>query len=79
MPDFNKKIAQMIIIGASLMFSSVLLSLLMTIRIIEPSFVLVFASSSLSIVGLVMGFYGLYELLLTRRTKGSKEEIRSYE
>jgi len=73
MPDLEEKPTKMIIIGANLMVLSFLLSLLMTIKIIEPNFILVFASYSLSIAGLVIGCYGLYHSLLIRRTKASKE------
>ncbi len=58
-----------IVIGAGLMVLSFLLSLLMTIRVIEPSFLLAFASYSFSIAGLIIGFHGLYNLILTRRSK----------
>jgi len=72
MPDLEKESTKMIIIGASLMVSSFLLFLLMTIKVIEPNFILIFASHSLSIAGLVIGYHGLYHSLLTRRTKKSK-------
>jgi hypothetical protein len=63
-----------IIIGVNLMVLSFLLSLLMTIRSIEPSFILAFASYALSLAGLVMGFHGLYGLILIRRSKESGEK-----
>jgi len=61
-----------ILIGASLMVLSFLLSLLMTIRVIEPSFILAFGAYSLSITGLLIGLHGLYNIISTRRSKESK-------
>jgi len=75
MPNLDKESTKMIIIGVNLMVLSCLLFLMMTIKIMEPNFILIFASYSLSLAGLVIGFYGLYGLyhsLLTRRNKESK-------
>lgn len=69
MLDLEKNRTKIILIGATLIVSGFLLSLLMAIRIIKPNFILLFASCSLSIAGSVIGFYVLYTSSLTRRTK----------
>ncbi len=59
-----------IILGAFLMFLSFLLTLFSVIRLIEPSFILMFLLYSLSLVGLVIGLHGLYTFLLAKRSSG---------
>jgi len=56
-----------IILGAFLMFLSFILTLFSVIRIIEPSFILMFLLYSLSLAGLVIGLHGLYTFILAKR------------
>ncbi|MEM3578941.1 MAG: hypothetical protein QXL54_01805 [Candidatus Bathyarchaeia archaeon] len=56
-----------IILGAALMFLSFLLTLLSVVRLIEPSFILMFLFYSLSLAGLIVGLHGLYTFILAKR------------
>ncbi len=47
---------KLILFGAFLLILSFLLSLLMTIRVIQPNFLLIFVTYSLSVAGLVIGY-----------------------
>ncbi|MBS7618072.1 hypothetical protein KEJ25_05660 [Candidatus Bathyarchaeota archaeon] len=58
-----------IIIGAFLLTTSFLISLFMVIDILEPSFPLSFFAFSASFVGLLLGFHGLYGLVLRYKKK----------
>ncbi|MGQ9479174.1 MAG: hypothetical protein ACUVQ0_04010 [Thermoproteota archaeon] len=62
-----------VLIGLLLMVSSFLLSFLMIIRILELDLylmmVLSFILYALSLIGLVLGLHGLYELLIPHRRK----------
>jgi hypothetical protein len=58
---------ELILIGFLLVFFGFLMPLLMTIRVIEASFLLSFVSYGASIVGLVMGTYGAAIIVRSRR------------
>jgi Co/Zn/Cd efflux system component len=58
-----------ILIGALLLIVSFLISLFMVIRILEPSFSLSFFAFSVSLVGLLIGFHGIYGLVLKYKKK----------
>ncbi len=58
-----------IVIGAFLLTASFLISFFMVIDILEPSFLLSFFAFSVSFVGLLLGFHGLYGLVLRYKKK----------
>jgi len=62
-----------IIAGVAMMFSGFVLSLLMTIKSITPSFILAFGSYAISLAGFVFGFHGLYSIILVRRSEKARE------
>jgi len=58
-----------ITVGAFLLVTSFLISLLMVIGVLEPSFPLSFLAFSASFAGLLIGFHGLYGVILRYRKK----------
>jgi len=56
-----------ILIGALLLISSFLISLLMVIDILEKSIILSIFTFFSSFAGLAIGFHGIYGLILSRR------------
>lgn len=58
-----------IVIGAFLLVTSFLISLFMVIGVLDPSFSLSFFAFSASFVGLLLGFHGLYGLVLRYKKK----------
>jgi len=56
-----------IILGTFLLFLSFFLTLLTVIKVMEPSFLLMFLFYSLSLTGLVIGLHGLYGFIFAKR------------
>ncbi|MEM1507551.1 MAG: hypothetical protein QW702_05735 [Candidatus Bathyarchaeia archaeon] len=59
-----------IIIGGIMLVVSFLISFLMVIGILEKSYVLSIAAFTSSFAGLLIGYHGIYGLIVTRRRKG---------
>jgi len=68
----GKNFIRIILIGANLIILGFLLSILMVVRVIEPSFLLLFISCALSTAGLAIGVI-LYTSLLARRAEKTME------
>jgi len=62
-----------IIVGVIMMILGFFSSLLMTIRVLQPDFILAFGSYGLSLAGFVIGAHGLYGIILVRRSKEPRE------
>jgi hypothetical protein len=56
-----------IVVGGSLLVVGFLTSFLMVIDVIEKSIILSILAFSLSLAGLIIGLYGIYGLVLSRR------------
>jgi hypothetical protein len=60
---------ELILIGFLLVFFSFFSALLMTIRVIQPSFFLSFISYAASVIGLILGLIGAASYVHNRRGK----------
>lgn len=58
MSKFTPK--KMMVAGAALLVLGVVFPFLMVLKIVEPSFWLSFLSQACSVIGMFMGFYGLF-------------------
>lgn len=64
-PSLNPKL--MIFIGVMLMILGVVLPLLMIIKVIPSTFFLGFFSYSVSLLGMILAFLGLFSVISSRR------------
>jgi hypothetical protein len=58
---------RVILIGFLLVLIGFVVPLLMVIRLIEPGFLLGFASYGASVVGLILGLFGAVEIYMRRK------------
>ncbi|MCX8171756.1 MAG: hypothetical protein N3E47_07355 [Candidatus Bathyarchaeota archaeon] len=59
-----------IIVGGVMLVASFLISFLMVIGVIEKSYVLSIITFISSFAGLLIGYHGIYGLIIARRKKG---------
>lgn len=64
---------QMIVIGVILLLAGVVLPLLMVVKIITSTYFLNFLAFGCSLVGMVLGFLGLFSMVKTRRDRIKRE------
>ncbi len=65
---------QMIIIGVFLLLVGVILPLLIVVKIIPSTYFLNFLAFGSSLVGMVLGFLGLFSFVKTRRDRIKREK-----
>lgn len=70
---FRLSSTHMIIIGVILLLVGVILPLLMVVKIITSTYFLNFLAFACSLVGMVLGFLGLFSMVKTRRDRIKRE------
>lgn len=70
---FRFSTTHMIIIAVVLLLAGVVLPLLMVVKIIPSTFFLNFLAYACSLVGMVLGFLGLFSFVKTRRDRVKRE------
>lgn len=70
---FRLSSTHMIVIGVILLLVGVILPLLMVVKIITSTYFLNFLAFACSLVGMVLGFLGLFSMVRTRRDRIKRE------
>lgn len=71
---FRLSSTQMIVIGVTLLLAGVILPLLMVTQIIASTYFLNFLSFACSLVGMFLGFFGLFSFVKTKRDQKKREK-----
>ncbi|MGB4595525.1 MAG: hypothetical protein WBI14_06430 [Anaerolineaceae bacterium] len=71
---FKLSSKQMIIIGVVLLLAGVVLPLLMVAQIIPSTYFLNFFAYGCSLVGMIMGFFGLFSFVKVRRDRIKRDK-----
>lgn len=58
---------QMIILGGCLLLLGVIIPFLMVMQVITPTFLLSFLAHGASVLGMILGFYGIFSYASTTR------------
>ncbi|RLF17935.1 MAG: hypothetical protein DRZ82_09150 [Thermoprotei archaeon] len=65
----------LIVLGGSLLVTSFIISLLMVIQVLKPSYILSFITYVISLFGLTLSMYGIYSMITIKMAKRLRRRI----